>query len=92
MESIFTGRPKDTLVVRFSKKVADDVADEWRGAPDVATRTMKDGRLELTLGLYNQFWAIGMLMGFGAEAEVIEPIWLKEELAMTIRQSLAAHK
>jgi predicted DNA-binding transcriptional regulator YafY len=31
-------------------------------------------------------------MGFGEHAELLEPKYLREELAHTIRQSLAAHK
>ncbi|MCA8913737.1 MAG: WYL domain-containing protein, partial [Planctomycetes bacterium] len=41
--------------------------------------------------LYNQFWAIGFVMGFGEHAELLEPKWLKVELAETIRRSLQAH-
>ena len=91
MESLFHGSPKDRLSVRFSKQVAREVIDEWSESSDVKIQLLKDGRAVIETPLYNQFWAIGFVMGFGEHAELLEPKWLKVELAETIRRSLQAH-
>lgn len=92
MESLFHGTPKDRLVVRFSREVAREVCDEWEGSPGVQIRPLRDGRAEIETPLYNQFWAIGFVMGFGEHAELLQPRWLQRELEVTIRSSLAVHK
>jgi proteasome accessory factor C len=92
MKSLFHGSPKDRLQVRFSKQVVRDVIDEWSESPDVKLELLKDGRAVIETPLYNQFWAIGFVMGFGEHAELLQPKWLKVELAETIRRSLQAHK
>ncbi|MBZ0138002.1 MAG: WYL domain-containing protein [Planctomycetes bacterium] len=91
MDALFGGRPKDKLVVRFSRQVARDVVDEWTDSPGVRIRQMKNGKAEIETPLYNQFWAIGFVMGFGEHAQLIEPKWLRVELAETVRKSLKAH-
>lgn len=92
MDALFRGHPKDKLVVRFSKEVAREVADEWADAPGVKLHIMKDGKAEIETPLYNEFWAIGFIMGFGEHAQLIEPKWLRVDLAETLRKSLKAHK
>lgn len=92
MESLFHGTPKDKLAVRFSKEVAREVIDEWSDSPGVTVQKLRDGRAVIETPLYNQFWAIGFVMGFGEHAELLQPKWLKVELAETIRRSLKAHK
>lgn len=91
MESLFEGKPKDKLVVRFSEQAAQEVADEWKGSPGAKVKPQKDGRAVLETPLFNHFWAIGYVMGFGEHAELLEPRWLRAELAQTIRKSLDAH-
>ncbi|MCB9932437.1 MAG: WYL domain-containing protein [Planctomycetes bacterium] len=91
MDSLFHGTPKDRLVVRFSREVAREVCDEWEGSPDVQIRPLRDGRAEIETPLYNQFWAIGFVMGFGDQAELLQPKWMRKELEQTVRQSLKAH-
>lgn len=92
MASLFEGKPKDTLKIRFSKEVAADVADEWKGSPDARISTDSKGGLTLSAPLFNQFWAMGYIISFGRHAELIEPRWLRVELAETIRKSLKAHE
>ncbi|MCB9893876.1 MAG: WYL domain-containing protein [Planctomycetes bacterium] len=92
MESLFHGRPKSRLVVRFSKLVAAEVVEEWSESPGVKIKKLGDGRAVIETPLYNPFWAIGFVMGFGEHADLLEPKHLRDELAQTIRQSLAAHK
>ena len=91
MESLFHGKPKAKLVVRFSKQVAREVIDEWSDSPGVKIKQLADGRAQIETPLFNQFWAIGFVMGFGEHAELIEPKTLRDELAHTVRSSLSAH-
>ena len=92
MKSLFHGTPKDKLTVRFSKQVASEVTDEWASTPGVKLQHLRDGRVVIETALYNQFWAIGFVMGFGEHAELLGPAWLRSELDQTIRQSLKAHQ
>jgi proteasome accessory factor C len=92
MQPLFEGRPKDTLVVRFSATTAREVAEDWEGSPGVTIRQLKNGGLELHTPLYNPFWAIGFVMGFGGHARLLQPKWLRVDLAETIRKSLRAHR
>jgi predicted DNA-binding transcriptional regulator YafY len=92
LAGMFEGRPKDRLKVRFSKELAEEISDEWKDSPGTKIAPGKGGAVVLDTPLYNQFWAIGYLMNFGKHAEIIEPRWLRVELAQTLRKSLEAHK
>lgn len=91
MESLFGGRPKDNLRVRFAPELAQEISDEWKGSPQARVQITGDGHAVLETPLYNQFWAVGYIMQFGEHAELIEPKWLRTELAETIKKSLKAH-
>ncbi len=91
LAGLFEGRAKDRLKVRFSKEVAEEVSDEWRDFPGTRIEPAKGGAVVLDTPLYNQFWAIGYLMNFGKHATILEPRWLRVELAQTLRQTLKAH-
>ena len=92
MRALFEGRPKDKLKVRFSKQVAREVLEEWSDSPGVKIHKMKNGKADVETPLYNPFWAIGYVMSFGEHAQLMEPKWLRVELAETIRRSIKAHK
>jgi proteasome accessory factor C len=91
MESLFHGKPKDKLAVSFDKQAAREVIEEWSGTPGVEIEQFSSGRAWVGMPLYNQFWAIGFIMGFGEHAKLLEPRWLRRELAKTLRKSLEAH-
>jgi proteasome accessory factor C len=92
MQSLFDGRPKDKLVVQFSADVAREVIEEWADTPGVKVESYASGRARLELPLYNQFWAIGFIMGYGDHAKLVQPRWLRVELAQTLQKSLRAHE
>lgn len=91
MESLFEGRPKDNLRVRFSPELAQEIADEWKGTPNAKVKITGSGHAVLETPLYNQFWAVGYIMQFGEHAELVQPSWLRTQLAETIKRSLKAH-
>lgn len=91
MAALFDGSPRDKLRVRFSAEAARDVADEWRDSPGANITQSHDGRVTLEIPLYNQFWATGFVTAFGEDAELLGPAWLREEIARSVRSTLAAH-
>jgi len=91
MTAMFEGEPRDQMAVRFSPAVARDVADDWKASPGAEIVPRKDGSIELRIPLFNQFWAVGFVTSFGADAKLLRPAWLKQEVAQTIRRTLAAH-
>lgn len=91
MKSLFDGRPKDKLVVIFSGEAAREILEEWGDTPGVKVEPYAGKRARLELPLYNQFWAVGFIMGYGEHAKLVEPRWLRVELAETLRKSLKAH-
>jgi proteasome accessory factor C len=91
MRSLFEGKPRDRLRVRFAADIAEEIQDEWKDAPGAKLSSDRKGCLLLDAPLYNPFWATGYLMSFGDRAELLEPKWLRLELAETIRKGLHAH-
>lgn len=91
MAALFEGRPRDTMKVRLSAAAARDVVDDWEGSPGAVITRRRGGAVVLELPLYNQFWAVGFVTAFGKDAKLLQPAWLKDELAQTLRRALAAH-
>jgi proteasome accessory factor C len=50
-----------------------------------------DGGLDLTLPLGDAEWLVGLLLGIGGEAEVVDPPELGERVRETARRALAAY-
>jgi proteasome accessory factor C len=90
MQSLFSGNPKDKLVIIFSGEAAREVLDEWSDTPGVSVETYSRDRARLEMPLYNQFWAVGFIMGYGEQAKLVEPRWLRVDLGETLRKSLKA--
>jgi proteasome accessory factor C len=91
METLFSGQPRQTLVLRYGAALAREIEDEWRGS-EARLRRLSDGGLELTTPLYNAFWAIGHCLAKGAGAEIVEPVWLREQHQATLAATLASHE
>lgn len=92
MAGMFDGKSTDQLMVKFSAAVASNIAEEWSGAAGSTLAENKDGSLTLTTPLFNHFWAIGFVTGFGKHAEILSPAWLRTELEKSLRDSLQAHQ
>lgn len=92
MAGVFEGRPRDTLKVRFSARLAREISDEWAQSPQARLEPGRNGAVLLSLPLYNPFWAAGFVASFGPDAELVAPRWLKAELAGTIRSILQTHR
>jgi predicted DNA-binding transcriptional regulator YafY len=71
----------DVVTVKgvFSRSAARDVRGRlWH--PSQKLRELPDGRLELTLGVADTLEVRRWILGFGREAEVLEPAALREAL------------
>jgi predicted DNA-binding transcriptional regulator YafY len=77
------GGPGDfTVVIRFTATVADRVRErEWHESQ--IRRDLPDGALELTLRLGALAEVEGWVLGWGADAEVLQPTELRRRLAAT---------
>jgi predicted DNA-binding transcriptional regulator YafY len=74
------------VVVRFRPDQAPYVRErEWH--PSQRVRTLRDGRLELTLRAGGTFEFLRWILGWGAAAEVIRPIRLRRTVADVLRQA-----
>ncbi|MFM9079231.1 MAG: WYL domain-containing protein, partial [Opitutaceae bacterium] len=77
------GGPGDfTVVIRFTAAVGDRVRErEWHESQQV--RDLPEGGLELTLRLGALAEVEGWVLGWGTEAEVLQPTELRKRLAVT---------
>lgn len=92
MTALFNGHATESLRIRLSTGVGQDIVDDWRDSPGARLEQLPDGRWDLELPLYNPFWAIGFLTGLGQEVELLAPAWLKKELAESLASTLRAHE
>ncbi len=73
------GQDADQVVVRFSAGVARWIAERY---PDA--RRLPDGRVEVTLPSANPDWAIGLVLQYGAEAEIVGPPSYREAMRRAV--------
>lgn len=79
---IFSGRPKDTAVLRFTAKAARWVADEtWH--PQQRSAWLPDGRYELRIPYSDPRELIMDILKYGEEVEVMSPSQLRSQIAAT---------
>jgi predicted DNA-binding transcriptional regulator YafY len=71
-------------VIRFDPEAALYVAERiWSG--DQSVKVLKDGGVELTMTANNEVELKSWILGFGRQATLLEPEWLREELAAEIK-------
>lgn len=91
MEPLFSGNAREHLQLRLAASIAQDVTDDWKGVEGVTITPLSGGRAMLELPLYNDYWAVGFIAGFGGRAQLVEPRRLRAPLAEALRRSLTAH-
>ena len=79
---LFRGRGDDLddVTVRYSARVARWVAEHH---PDA--RRLADGRIEVTLPSASISWAIGTVLQYGADAEIVSPAAYREAMRRAVR-------
>lgn len=85
---IFSGPPRAMAVIRFSTRAARWVADErWHSKQEGTW--LPDGRYELRVPYSNSRELLGDVLRYGGDAEIIEPLQLREEAKSTLLLALA---
>lgn len=89
---IFGGKPAHTAVLRFSDAAAQWVSEEvWH--PRQQSEWLADGRYELWLEIGEQAGELVQdILRFGAQVEVVEPIFLREQVRQKLAAALAQYK
>jgi predicted DNA-binding transcriptional regulator YafY len=76
------------VTVQFSPEVADAVLERlWH--PKQETKTLKDGRVEISLDAKGDVEIKRWVMAFGRHAKVKSPKWLREQITEEARAMLA---
>lgn len=84
-----TQPPCPRIVLSFSKDVAYRVYDEFDKSQ---IRRLEDGSLMASSQMPVDPWLIGYLLSFGAQVEIIEPVYLKEALAAEAKKIYEKNK
>jgi predicted DNA-binding transcriptional regulator YafY len=77
--------------IKFSPTAATYIAErQWSKGE---TKTFHDdGSLTLTMNINNQYEAVSFILSFGAEAEVLSPDWLRQDIFEILTESLKKYK
>ncbi len=88
---IFSGTPKAWATIRFSPHAARWVADEHWHSQQQGER-LPDGRFELKLPYSNSRELLMDVLRYGADAEVVAPVSLREEMKIMLQLALGAYQ
>jgi len=88
---IFSGAPKAWAIVRFSPHAARWVADEHWHSQQQGQR-LKDGRYELKVPYSNSRELLMDVLKYGADAEIIAPVSLREEMKIMLQLAIGAYQ
>ena len=87
---IFSGAPKGIATIVFSPKAARWVADEhWHSKQE--GRFLPDGRYQLRLPYSNAKELLMDVLRYGADAEITEPVALREQAKTLLGLALSAY-
>lgn len=87
---IFSGAPRAWATIRFSERTARWVADEhWH--PQQQGRRLADGSYELRLPYSTSRELLMDVMRYGPDAQIIEPVALREEMKIMLQLALAQY-
>ena len=88
---IFSGAPKAWATLRFSPHAARWVADEhWHSQQQ--GQWLNDGRYELKVPYSNSRELLMDVLKYGADAEVIAPVSLREEMKIMLQLAVGAYQ
>ena len=88
---IFSGAPKGTATIVFSAKAARWVADEhWHSKQE--GHFLADGRYQLKLPYSNARELLMDVLRYGADAEITEPVSLREQAKTLLQLALSAYE
>jgi predicted DNA-binding transcriptional regulator YafY len=88
---IFSGRARYTATIVFSAEAARWVAEEhWHSRQE--GRFLPDGRYELKVPYSNPRELLMDVLRYGADAQIIEPVALRESAKVKLQLALAAYQ
>ena len=88
---IFSGAPKAWATIRFSPHAARWVADEhWHSQQ--TGEWLNDGRYELRVPYSNSRELLMDVLKYGADAEVVAPVSLREEMKIMLQLAVGAYQ
>ena len=88
---IFSGAPKAWATMRFSPHAARWVADEhWHSQQQ--GQWLKDGRYELKVPYSNSRELLMDVLKYGADAEIVAPVSLREEMKIMLQLAVGAYQ
>jgi len=88
---IFAGKPKAWATIRFSQHAARWVADEhWHSKQE--GRFLPDGRYQLKIPYSNAKELLMDVLRYGADAEITEPVSLREQAKTLLQLAVAAYE
>tara|TARA_R110002111_G_scaffold144558_4_gene210780 strand:- start:1616 stop:2584 length:969 start_codon:yes stop_codon:yes gene_type:complete len=88
---IFSGKAKYKAVIKFSGEASKWIADEqWH--PKQKSRLLKSGGIELTIPYSDPRELIMDIMKYGAEAEVLKPVSLKNQVRKRLEAALEKYQ
>lgn len=88
---IFAGQAQHTAILRFSAQAARWVADEtWHSQQQ--SQWLDDGRYQLSIPFNRHEELLMDILKWGAEVEVIEPVFLRDLLRQTAEKLLAKYR
>lgn len=81
--------PPDTIVLRFPKKVAYRVYDEFDQSQ---VECLENGELQVSVQMHVDDWMIGYLLSFGTQVEIVEPLYLCDMVAEKAKEIYLKNK
>ena len=88
---IFSGRARHMATIVFSAEAARWVAEEhWHSRQE--GRFLSDGRYELKVPYGNPRELLMDVLRYGADAQIIEPVSLRESAKMSLQLALAGYQ
>ncbi len=92
MQSLFKGKAKENMVLRFAKEFVPHAETRFGHATDAKITPNRSGGVDVTIPLFNRFWALGLALEFRGRADLIEPTSLAKDLDEVIAKILDAHQ
>jgi proteasome accessory factor B len=88
---VITGDREYHVICRFSDRIADFIREK-RWHPTQKLKNLDDGSVELSLKVSNLIEIRSWILSWGGEAEVLQPVELRESIHLSARRILGLNK
>lgn len=83
------GQPYEAIVLCFPKSMAYRVYDEFDNSQ---IKRCENGDLVVSVNMPEDDWLTGYILSFGGQAEIVEPVYLKNKIAETAKKIYEKNK